>query len=282
MAINIPTFTTRTQTNKLRIMTSPSNAFGVKTAPACQPFAIPGLYTDTTSAHHQPSARQAPPEILKERFGQSISALAHEIRNPLTNIDLAAEMLCMGIKDETMSLYLDIIKRSSVRINDLVNELLKFRLANQAPAKKYSVHQLLDEVLEMAGDRLMLKKITVSKEYAAGDCEIAPDKTKLGIALTNIVINAIDAMAPGTGELKLVTKCVDNKYILQIEDNGCGISKDNLKNIFKPYFTHRKGGLGLGLATTYDILQAANVGVFVASEEGIGTRFVLMFDKSQG
>ena len=262
-------------------MTSPLNAFGVKTPPAYLPFADPNLYTDTAPANHQPSIRRVPPEILKERFGQSISALAHEVRNPLTNIDLAAEMLSLGIKDETMRLYLDIIMRSSVRINNLVNELLKFRLADQAPAKKHSVHQLLDEVLEMAEDRLMLKKIAVRKEYAADDYEITLDRVKLGIALTNIIINAIDAMASKTGELKLVTKSLDNKYILQIEDNGCGISKDNLKNIFKPYFTHKKGGLGLGLATTYDILQAGNVGVFVTSEEGIGTRFVLMFDKNQ-
>ena len=67
--------------------------------------------------------------------------------------------------------------------------------------------------------------------------------------------------------------------MIQIEDNGCGISKENLKYIFKPYFTNKPGGLGLGLATTYDILQSNHVGVNVESEEGKGTRFILSFEE---
>jgi len=261
-------------------MTSPTTSGSVKTAPGYIPFADPSLYTDTAAANPQRTIRRPSPEILKEPFGQSISAMAHEIRNPLTNIDLAVEMLGTSIKDNDLRIYLDIIMRSSIRINNQVNELLKFRQADQAPGKKHSIHQLLDEVLEMAEDRLLLKHISVRKEYAADDCEIAINRSKIRIALTNIVINAIDAMASKTGELKLITKTAGNKYIIQIEDNGCGISKENLKNIFKPYFTHKPGGLGLGLATTYDILQSAHVGVYVASEERIGTRFILMFDKS--
>jgi signal transduction histidine kinase len=99
------------------------------------------------------------------------------------------------------------------------------------------------------------------------------------IALTNIIVNAIDAMSQ-KGELKIITKSIERKYAIQIEDNGCGISREDLKNIFKPYFTNKPGGLGLGLAATCDILQSNHVGVFVESEEGKGTRFILLFDKA--
>jgi signal transduction histidine kinase len=178
----------------------------------------------------------------------------------LTNINLAVEMLGAAIKDNQLKVYLDIIKRSSFRINSLIRELLKHQ-ENEVQVEKHSIHQLLDEVLEMAGDRMRLKKIAVWKDYTSGDSKIELNRLEMLIGLTNIVVNAIDAMTPGKGELKLVTKSIDGMRVIQIEDNGCGISKENLKNIFKPYFTNKESGLGIGLATTYKILRSNNVGI---------------------
>lgn len=219
-----------------------------------------------------------PPKIVQSKPDPFVSALAHEVRNPLTNINLAVEMLKSAIKDDDQK-YLDIIMRSSVRITDLINELLKNQQADEEQGEKYSIHQLLDEVLDMSADRIMLKHIAVRKDYAAQDCKIALNRPKMKIALTNIIINAIDAMTLERGTLKLATKSMEGKYILQIEDNGCGISKKNLKYIFTPFFTNKPGGLGLGLATTFDILRSNHVGVNVKSEEGTGTRFILLFQK---
>src|SRR6202000_1970487 len=99
----------------------------------------------------------ASPKEIKEIPIQSAkfaTALAHEIRNPLTNINLAVDMLESGTTDGDMIGYLAIIKRSSVRINNLLRELLQYQGADKEPSKKYFIHRLLDEVLEMAGDRL--------------------------------------------------------------------------------------------------------------------------------
>jgi signal transduction histidine kinase len=220
------------------------------------------------------------PEILKDIPAQIASVLAHEVRNPLTNISLAVEMLELYIKDSEAKAYLDIIVRSSIRINILINELLKNQQAEELHTEKYSIHLLIDEVLAMAEDRIRLKNIVVYKEYAVKDCEIALNKREMKIALTNIIINAIDAMIVDQGELKLVTKSDDDKCTLIIEDNGCGISKENLESIFKPYFTNKPGGMGLGLATTCDILRLNNVSVNVESEVGEGTKFILEFKKT--
>ena len=199
-------------------------------------------------------------------------ALAHEVRNPLTNINLASVLLEATLKGPDQKIYLDIIKRSSIRINKLINDLLMYQQAEEAQAEKYSINELLDEVLEMTEDRITLKKIVVRKEYAAKDCKIVFNKPKMKIGLTNIIINAIDAMVPEKGELKVVTKSTRGRYIIRIEDNGCGISKQNLKLIFKPYFSQKQGGLGLGLAATYDILRSNHVGINVESQEGEGRR----------
>jgi len=239
-----------------------------------------------TKSHGHPSSVNllkvvTPPPISKKQSGQFGSALAHEIRNPLTNINLAVEVLKHLISDNAQQTYLDIIMRGSTRINDLINELLKSQSADNVHTEEYSIHQLLNEVIEMTEDRIRLKNIAIRKEFAARDIKIILNKPEMKIALTNIIINAIDAMVSEKGELKLVTKSIGGKYVIHIEDNGCGISKANLKNIFKPFFTNKPGGLGLGLAKTYNILQSNQVGINVESEEGRGTRFILSFNKTQ-
>ncbi len=220
------------------------------------------------------------PVILKDIPAQIASVLAHEVRNPLTNITLAIGMLESCLKDDEAKTYLDIIVRSTMRINILINELLKNEQAEEVHTEKHSIHSLIDEVLFMAQDRIRLKNIVIKKEYAVNDCDIALNKPELKIALTNIVINAVDAMSPDEGELKLVTMSTDDKCILLIEDNGCGISKENLQYIFKPYFTNKPGGMGLGLANTLDILRLNHVRIDVESVVNEGTKFILTFKKA--
>lgn len=219
------------------------------------------------------------PAIVEKNSCQFTAAMAHEVRNPLTNINLAVEMLKMQLSVSDQQTYLDIIMRSSVRINELVDELLKYQNADKIQTKKHSICELLDEVVVMAKDRIMLKNIKVRKKYAAQDCQVVLNKSNMKIALTNIIINAIDAMGMSNGELTLVTKAIDGRYIVRIEDNGCGIRKEDLKYIFKPNYTKKPGGLGLGLATTREILQLNHVEVSVESVEGEGTQFILSFIK---
>jgi signal transduction histidine kinase len=222
-----------------------------------------------------------PPKIAQEKATPFASALAHEVRNPLTNINLAVEMLKATLKDDEQKGYLDIILRGSGRINDLVTDLLMLCQGDELLPGMHSIHQLLDQVLTMTQDRISLKNITVSREYSTVDCKILLDKEKMKIALTNIIINAIDAMPSEGGRLKLVTKSVNGRCIIEVEDNGIGISEENLKNIFMPYFTNKPGGMGLGLSTTLDILKSNHARVDVQSVEGKGTRFILSFDRNQ-
>lgn len=221
------------------------------------------------------------PAIWKKPSVRVAAVLAHEIRNPLTNINLSINMLESAIQNSELKKYLDIIMRSSARINDLVNELLEYKQVEEMETEKYSIHQLMDEVLEITKDRIMLKNIAVSKDYAAKDFNMLLNRPEMKIALTNIIINAIDAMSSKNGVLTLVTKSMGPEFVIRIEDNGCGISKTNLQYIFKPYFTNKPGGLGLGLAATYNILQSNHIGVSVQSEEGHGTEFILVFGEKK-
>ena len=210
-----------------------------------------------------------------------VSVLVHELRNPLANIILTVHLLESKILDDNDRLYMDIIKRSSAKINDLVNDLLKGQRDEKMPTEKHSIHQLLDEVIEAANDKIMLKNITVKKGYAPHDLKIKMDMPKIKIALTNIVVNAIDAMPSGKGEMRLGIKLIKGKCAVSIRDNGNGISKEALPLIFDPYFTNKQNGIGVGLAATKDILQSNKVGVRVESLIGHGTRFILLFEKNK-
>jgi len=208
-----------------------------------------------------------------------VSALVHEIRNPLCNINLALEMLDLMKLDEEQRQYLGIIMRGSGRIKDLVSSLLTLDLAKEVNYEVYSLHHLLEEVLFMARDRILLKNISVTREYSATEHRVFLDAEKVKIAITNIVINAIDAMSSETGELKLITRSTDELSSIEIHDNGIGISKKDLKRIFKPHFSNKADGMGIGLSATLDILRANHTGVDVRSEEGVGTCFILSFDR---
>jgi signal transduction histidine kinase len=220
-----------------------------------------------------------PSQAIQEK-PSPFASLAHEIRNPLSTINLAAEMLKTLVTGDDQKMFLDMIIRGSMRINDILSDVHSTFHPNEIESEKYSIHQLLDEVLAMAGDKIMLKHITIRKDYAVKDSRIIMNRPKIKIALTNIVINAIDAMTEGTGELTLVTKSTDHTCAIQIKDNGCGISRENLKKIFKPYYTNKPNGLGLGLATTQDILQSNHVRLNVKSVEAKGTNFTLVFEKN--
>ena len=217
------------------------------------------------------------PVVVEKNWVAFAPALAHEVRNPLSNINLAVDMLRSVIQDEEQRLFLDIIQRASVRVNELLTDLLDHHRQAVSNPQKCSLQQLLSEVLFMTADRLMLKNITVIKEFTSLECVIMADKEKIKMAFTNIIVNAIEAMPDRCGELKVTVKTVNHKCLVEIEDNGIGISMDNLQHIFKPYFTQKTTGMGLGLSTTMEILLANNGRVAVQSEEGVGTRFILSF-----
>lgn len=205
--------------------------------------------------------------------------LVHEIRNPLTNIDLSLQMLSQEIQDSDLRVYLDIIKRSSDRIGKILKDLVSHQKLNNAAGADHSLHSILDEVILLATDRIALKKVKVTRDYDSRDCVMMINAQKIKIALTNIVVNAIEAMDPREGELKLVTRSTDATHLIRIEDNGCGINDAGMKNLFKKGFSDKPGGIGIGLFSTLKILKSSNVDIDVQSQAGSGTCFILTFNK---
>ncbi len=217
--------------------------------------------------------------LLSEKLaatGRLVRTLAHEVRNPLSNIHMSIEQLASLTKDEDR-IYLDIIDRNGKRINDLITELLTSSKPAEMAMDRVPLQKAIDESIAAALDRLTLKQIKLKLTYPETPCYVRGDVDKLKIALLNIIINAIEAMEK-TGELKITLVCNEENHVIEISDTGCGIPAENLSKLFEPFFTSKRNGIGLGLASTLNILQAHHATVEVKSKVGVGTTFVVNFN----
>ncbi len=210
--------------------------------------------------------------------GRLVRTLAHEVRNPLNNITLSAEQLQQdNLVGESGELYLNIIQRNAQRISGLINELLNTSKPTDVVPEEKLLQAILDDVVAASIDRITLKRLRLNVNYPETPVQIKADAEKLKLALLNIVINAIEAMEEGKGELDITVQPLRQTVVLRITDNGCGIPEEHISRLFEPYFTQKRNGMGLGLAFTLNILQAHKAMIDVASNETTGTTFTITF-----
>jgi PAS domain S-box-containing protein len=207
-----------------------------------------------------------------------IGIIAHEVRNPLTNISLAIDQLMMT-SDNADKQFMQIIKRNTLRINQLIKELLDFSRSVELSSRKIAVQEILDETLANSADRLQLQHINVTRDFPPYPLFIMADQSKLTIALSNIILNAIEAMEENTGQLYIKIEEDEHYCTLLIRDNGKGIPQEHLSRISEPFFTLKRNGMGIGLAATFSILRSHKANVNVESNVGVGTKFIINFEK---
>ena len=140
----------------------------------------------------------------------------------------------------------------------------------------------MDESIAISSDRINLQKIEVEKNYPPVPLTIPANRSKLTIAFTNILINAVEAMSGGKGKLSIGVEELASRYAVSIKDNGNGIPEEYLPKLFEPFFTLKKNGVGLGLAASYAIFQSHKANVYVESKIDKGTEFVITFDRDNG
>ena len=215
--------------------------------------------------------------------GRIARTIAHEVRNPLTNISLATEQLKeTGHQNEETDLLLGMIGRSVNRINQLISDLLNATRIEQLDYTPANINQLLNEALELAQDRMELNHIKVEKSYDDDLNEVFIDKEKIKLAFLNIIVNAIEAMKNNSGLLEIKTIKQDDKCIIEFKDNGTGIDEETMQKLFEPYFTSKMKGNGLGLTHTQNIIINHKGTITVNSKEGNGSVFIVTLNLNHG
>lgn len=235
-----------------------------------------GLIHDITNLRRAEKAN-----LMVEKLGATgrlVRTLAHEVRNPLNNINMSVEQLThSGTENDENTLFLDIIQRNSKRIGDIITELLDTARPTELTFDKTSLQAIMDEAIAEALDRITLQHINMQIRYVNSPCHIMANKEKLRIAFLNIIINAVEAMEPSKGILTVTIDTAKSMHTVTIRDNGCGIPEENLSRLFEPYFTSKRNGMGLGLAATLNILQSHRASIDVSSVFQQGTAFMISF-----
>lgn len=212
--------------------------------------------------------------------GKIARSIAHEVRNPLTNLSLALEQLKEELppNDEYTEVFTDIIHRNVERIGQLITEMLNSSKHRELDRKPQDLTAVVQDTLHLVRDRLKLKSMQLKTNFDPSPCIALLDHEQIKTALLNIFINAVEAMQPNVGVLDVSTFCTDEDQVcVAVRDNGSGISEENRQRLFDPFFTGKSTGMGLGLTTTQNIINSHRGIIEVESKLGEGTTFRIYF-----
>lgn len=220
--------------------------------------------------------------LIAERLsltGKLARTIAHEVRNPLTNLSLALDQIRRELpaNNEAGLLYADIIERNAKRIEQLVGEMLRSSKPKELNLELSSLQDILTDSLKLASDRIKLNQLTLEVDIEKGLPKILVDAEKMQVALLNIIINAVEAVPKESGLLRVSAYKTGQVITASIADNGKGISDEDINRLFDPFFTGKQGGMGLGLTSTKNILDSHCAHIDVESRLGAGTTFYVRF-----
>lgn len=217
-------------------------------------------------------------------LGQLTAGLAHELRNPMGTIKASAEMLAkqsMKSRPEVMAEMAGYILSETDRMNALVSSFLDFARPLQMHPITADLVAVMEEVVKQQADLAASRRVAISINVHESPLKFYFDPDLLHLALGNLVQNAIQASSADQ-EVELRAERRHDRVMIFITDEGEGIQKEHLENIFNPFFTTKPQGVGLGLAIVSKIVDEHHGKIDVFSEPGKGTRFEIILPSGTG
>ena len=215
-------------------------------------------------------------------LGQLSAGLAHEVRNPLASIEGAAAILQKEHgTEERRHEFLEIIQKECRRLNRLLTNFLDFAKPRLPQYQAVEVGQVLDSVINLAAHAIGRKAICLRKDLPPNPPILECDPEQLKQVLLNLTINAIQAMPDG-GEIVLAAEQQAEKVLIQVRDQGSGISPANLDKTFDPFFTTKENGTGLGLPVAHQIVSQHGGVLSVENNVDKGTTFSVLLPVQHG
>jgi two-component system, NtrC family, sensor histidine kinase HydH len=208
-------------------------------------------------------------------LGELSASMAHEIRNPLGSIKGAVEILRDDYgPDDAKYEFIQILLKETDRLNHIVQEFLGFARPKQPELQQADLNEAIESVLALTAQEAKKAGVKVEKSLDTAIGMRGLDVGLLRQAFLNLVLNAIQAMDNG-GVLTIKSRLQGDAVEITIADTGVGISEENRKKLFSPFFTTKKNGTGLGLAITYRIIENHRGTINVASKPGKGSTFTV-------
>ncbi len=207
-------------------------------------------------------------------IGQLAAGIAHELNEPLGNIlGLAQLSLKLPKMPDQAINDLGRIEECVIYSREIIKKLMDFSRQSSSYKEKINLTEVIDNSIIFLEARCIRENVIVVKQYTP-DITITADPVQIKQVITNLILNAIQAMKNG-GKLMISTKIDDQNAMLFIEDTGIGIPAENISKAFMPFFTTKDidEGTGLGLSVVYGIIQNHNGSIKVSSSPGKGTIF---------
>jgi PAS domain S-box-containing protein len=208
-------------------------------------------------------------------LGRITAGVAHEVKNPLNSMRLWLENLKESLpaeQDSATQQAVQVLDKEIDRLDAVVKRFLDFTRPMDIRLEATQLADLLKEVLEIAQPQLQKANIQLAQLLPIDVPEVYVDRALLKQAVLNLVLNAAEAM-PNGGQMRLVLSRRGEMAEITVGDTGKGISPENRQKIFQLFFTTRPGGSGIGLASTFRIVQLLNGSIDFTSEVGRGTTF---------
>ena len=214
-------------------------------------------------------------------IGRLAAGIAHEIGNPLTSIFSFVQILRELEDDKFKKDSIETIYFHIKRISEILKQLSGFAKMPPSELKQCQINEIIENSTRLIQYDKKAKGIVIVKELFAALPETTVDANQLSQVFVNLILNAIDAM-PENGWLTVRSYVEDNNIVIDFEDTGAGIPREDLFKIFDPFYTTKEKGTGLGLAVSYNIIKKMGGSLTVESELGKGSIFKITLPIIEG
>lgn len=213
-------------------------------------------------------------------LGQLILGIAHEIRNPLTSILTYTQLLPTKFDNPKFrDFFAQQVPNEILRLNDLVNDLLEYARPKPPNPSRFRADELMEAVLALCSQKIKEKNIRVTTSLPSELCIVA-DVNQTKQIWINIVLNAIESMDE-QGKLDIRGYSEGQMGVIEVADNGHGMSPEDKYRIFEPFFSTKANGVGLGLSITYQLLKENGGTIDLTSQLGHGTTMIIRLPMPQ-
>lgn len=215
--------------------------------------------------------------------GRLAAGVAHELNNPLASVMSTLEYH-LGHIEEKGALYedLEFCLRELKRAEGIVRSLLSTARQKDEEKRPVDIHMAIEDALRILYNEYKRKPVIIEKFYRASSPYVLGVQGRLCQVFVNLIKNGLEALGEEGGILRIVTENLEDRVLrVTVEDNGMGMDEETKANLFKPFFTTKHQGVGLGLYITYEIIRDHSGEIEVESKKGKGTLFILSFPAYQ-
>jgi two-component system, sporulation sensor kinase A len=210
--------------------------------------------------------------------GQMAAAVAHEIRNPLTPIKGFMQLL--NTEKEINPVYLKIVLDELQRVETIISEFLSMAKPHTEKTSIVRVDAVVKQVVQLLQTEALMKNMQLNVYSADLIPPIIGDSNSLKQVFMNVIQNALDALSKN-GQIDVSIFSDESEVIVKIMDDGCGIPKERLSKLGEPFYSTKEKGTGLGLMTSYRIIESHKGKIHIESVEGKGTTVTINLPVSE-